>query len=163
MKHETKRRLEMAEEDPKREVFSGFAGSILSLCYQVSKVKRTAKCQRGLGSFTFVVFGTIFGALFYAAYHILPFFYYYYELQSHMEQIIKVGDLNNDKEVRRKLHYYMVKYKLPITGDDLRIVRKGRYMSISVDYDQVFAIPWTDGEEKVLKVFHFDANAEGEY
>ncbi len=120
------------------------------------------RTERGLGKLTILVFGTIAAVVGYCAYHIIPFFYYFYELRSHMEQVIKVADVENDTEIRRRLMYHIKKYELPAEPESLVIERDGRHMKISLPYDEIFYVTW-QGKDYDLYVFHFHAYAEGNF
>lgn len=116
--------------------------------------------QKGLGTYTVIVFGLIIGVLVFCGYQILPFYYYYFELQSHMEQMVKVASEEPDREIRKRLMYYIKKYELPIEQDELRIERIGGMIRITLDYEEVFYITFR-GKDYDLHVFKFHAAAEG--
>jgi hypothetical protein len=116
---------------------------------------------------TLLVFLTLTAAGLYAAYEILPFYYYYYELQNQMEAAIRVASVETDNELRTKLVYHIRKMDLPV-GDDaqlkdaLKIERDDNVMRISLPYEEVFSIYFGD-KEYVIRRFKFKAYAEGEF
>lgn len=118
--------------------------------------------QDGASALTLLVFGAIIGVILYAAYSIVPFYYYYYELQNHFEQIIPIAGTETDMEIRRRLLYHIRRYELPVEEEQLNIVRSGNIMSISLKYTEVFLIEWK-GKELFRWDFPFHAHAEGEY
>jgi|GEM_PF-638276 len=118
--------------------------------------------QSGMSKLTMLIFGALVAAALYAAYHILPFYYYYYDLVNQMEQLIRVASTYSDKEIRDKLTYYIKRYEIPADPADLRIIREGKRMRISLPYSEVFYITWR-GKDYDLYVFNFNAYAEGDY
>ena len=123
---------------------------------------RRLRLEHGIGKLTLLVFGVLAGALLYSAYHILPFYYYYLELQSHMEQAIKVADVDTDEEIRKKLIYQIRWMNIPADEKKLRIERGDHFMRISLPYEEIFYVPW-QGEDRDLYVFKFVAKAEGKF
>ena len=118
--------------------------------------------KSGLGTITLLVFVALIGAVTYVAYYVLPFFYYYYDLRSQFEQVIKVAQFETDEEIRKKLMYHINKYQIPCQPEDLRIERIDDTMVISLQYTEVFKIPWGDKEYEV-KRFDFDATVSGHF
>ena len=118
--------------------------------------------EKGIGKLTFSVFAAIIAALLYSAYHILPFYYYYFELVNQMEQVIKVASTETDQEIRKKLLYHIKKMQIPVSPDELRIMRDGKRMSIGLKYEEIFYIPFR-GKDYDIHTFKFDAHAEGEF
>ena len=121
-----------------------------------------ADCERGAGALTLIVFGALLVALVYSASKVLPFFYYYYDLENQMQSLIKVAQDNNDQEIRKKLMYFIRKYEIPAREQDLRIMRGANSMKISLPYKEVFYVPW-QGTDHVIYVFEFNAQAEGRF
>jgi hypothetical protein len=117
---------------------------------------------RGVGKLTLLVFGAIVGAGIYAAYHILPFYYCYFEITNQFEQAIKVASTYTDKEIRDKLLYHIKKLELPVEPEDLKIEREAGRMRISLPYEEVFYVTW-QGKDYDLHTFEFHAYAEGAY
>lgn len=116
--------------------------------------------ERGAGKLTLIVFGLLVAGVVFVAYNVLPFYYYYYELQSQMEQVVKVASTNADWEVRRKIMYFVNKMKLPAEAEDLIVNREDGMIEVRLKYREVFYISW-QGKDHDLWVFDFDAHAEG--
>ena len=121
--------------------------------------------ELGIGKVTFLVFSLIIGAVIYCAYHILPFYYYYYELMNQMESVIRVAATESDMEIRKKLYYHIRKMELPVGDDEelnrkLRIDREQGLMRISLAYEEVFYVYW-NGKDHVIYRFPFNATAVG--
>lgn len=116
----------------------------------------------GLGKFTVMFFGPLLFIVFYCAYHIVPFYYYYFELVNQMQSHIEVAGVNTDKELREKLNYHIEKLGIPVDPGELIIRRAGNRILFRLRYKEVFYIPWR-GRDIDIKVFPFDAQAEGEY
>lgn len=111
---------------------------------------------RGIGKLTFLVFGTIIGALVYAGFQIIPFYYCYFEILNQMDSAVRVASTQSDQELRQKLLYHIKKLGIPVDPEDLQILRKDGSMKISLSYDEVFYITFQD-KDYDIHVFHFDA------
>ncbi|NMC63559.1 MAG: hypothetical protein GYA55_10390 [SAR324 cluster bacterium] len=120
------------------------------------------RSEKGAGYLTLIVFGAILVSAVYSASKILPFFYYYYELQSHMESMIRVAQDQSDQEIRKKLLAYIKKVEIPAREQDLKIVRGDKWMKIRLPYREVFYISWR-GKDYIIHTFDFDAQAEGAF
>ena len=125
------------------------------------------KHQAGLGKLTLLVFGALTGAALYTAYEVLPFYYYFYELENQMEAAIRVASTETDDELRKKLTYHIRKMDLPVgTDEDLRdalkIERDDNIMRISLPYEEVFSIP-LGSKTYILRRFKFNAYMEGQF
>lgn len=114
----------------------------------------------GVGNLTLLVFGSLLLAVLYTAYHVIPFYYYYYELVNQMEAAVKVASLETDAELRKKLTYHIRKMQLPVDPEELRIERGGDSIRISLRYSETFFIPWRDRDIDI-HTFPFYAEAEG--
>ena len=117
--------------------------------------------ERGMGKLTLLVFGTIVAAALYVAYNVLPFYYYYFELQEQMRQLVRVGNVYSDKELREKLRRHMERMEIPATIDAVKIERRGTNTAVSLEYSEVFYIRW-QGKDIEVHRFNFRAHAEGE-
>lgn len=122
----------------------------------------TGASQSGIGKLTLLVFGSVTGVALFCAYHILPFYYYYYELLNQMEAVIRVADVETDRSIRTKLLYHIKKMQIPADPEDLKIVRDGQKMKISLPYKEVFFVSYR-GKDYDIHTFVFDAYAEGKY
>lgn len=117
---------------------------------------------KGVGKITFLVFSAIFGAIAYAAYQIIPFYYYYFDLKSQFKQVIKVASVDTDEEIRRKLMTFIKLYQIPVEPEDLRIERSDNTMKISLKYQEVFYVTF-QGKDYTIHTFDFDATTTGVY
>jgi hypothetical protein len=118
--------------------------------------------ERGIGKLTLLVFGLLVFAVLFSAYHIAPFYYYYFELKNHMRTVIRVASTNSDQEVRQKLMYHIKKMQIPMDPEDLKIERDEGVMRISLAYDEVFYITWNE-KDYDIHTFHFHAYEEGAF
>ena len=118
--------------------------------------------EGGVGKLTLLVFGALIGAVVYAGYCIMPFYYSYWELQNQMKSAIRVADQNTDQEIRQKLIYHIKKQQIPADLSDLTIERFDRRMRIHLPYSEVFYISW-NGKDYDLYVFDFVAQAEDDF
>lgn len=126
------------------------------------KVASKVNSKSGIGTVTLLIFVTLAGVISYVAYYVLPFYYYYYDLLGQFEQVIKVAQFETDEEIRKKLMYHINKYQIPCNPEDLRIERIDDTMVISLQYTEVFKIPWGDKEYEVRR-FDFDATVSGHF
>lgn len=115
----------------------------------------------GIGNLTLLVFGSLVAVALYSAYHIIPFYYYYYELVNQMEAAVRVASVETDTELRKKLTYHIKKMELPVEPEELRIERGGDSIRISLRYSETFFVPWR-GSYIDIYTFPFYAQAEGE-
>ena len=129
---------------------------------RLAQILKGDSAEAGIGKLTLLVFGSIVAAAVYAAYNILPFYYYFYELQNQMEQLIKVASTETDREIRQKLWAHVKYMQIPAQPENLRIEREGNTMRISLPYDEVFYLTWR-GKDYTLYTFNFDAYAEGQF
>lgn len=118
--------------------------------------------DEGASKLTWFVFLSIFGALFFCAYKIIPFYYYFFEMQNQMEQVIKLASTENDQVIRKKLEYHIKSNELPVKLEDLKIAREGQTIKVSLDYSEIFYISFR-GKDYDLHEFKFHAFASGPY
>jgi len=133
---------------------------MIALRQVLQKVQNS--CSRGASTITTVVFGAIAIVILYSAYHILPFYYYYFEVVNQMESVIRVASTNTDQEIRRKLDYHIKKMGIPAAPDDLRITRQANYMTIRLPYTETFVVRFGD-KKYTIYTFDFIAEAEGAF
>jgi len=100
------------------------------------------------------------GAIIFCAYHILPFYYYYFELQEQFEALVRVAEVNTDQELRSKIRSYLRRAEIPAEADEVRIDRDGGRISLTLDYQEVFFIRFR-GKEYDIKTFDFHVHADG--
>ena len=122
--------------------------------------KGVPSSESGLGYLTLLVFGLIIAALLYTAFHVLPFYYYFYDFQNQMESMIRVASVETDETIKKRLLYFMHKYQIPARDEALRINRSGDEMEISLKYTEVFYVPW-QGKVYEIRRFPFHAKARG--
>jgi hypothetical protein len=127
-----------------------------------SDYKAGYKLQIGIGRLTLLVFGSLLAVTIFCAYQILPFYYYYYELVNQMDSLARVADLENDKSIRTKLAYHMKKMQIPADIENVKIIREGNKIRLSLKYEEVFYITYR-GKTYDLHVFPFHAQAEARY
>ena len=116
--------------------------------------------QAGVGKLTLGVFGLIIFVVLYVAYHVLPFYYYFYELQGNMDRMVTVASVENDKTIRQRLLYQIHWMQIPARDEDLILERiDARRIKISLKYKEVFFIRWGE-KDYVIREFPFHAYAE---
>lgn len=116
--------------------------------------------QAGLGKFTLIVFGLITFVVVYVAYHVMPFYYYFYELQGNMDRMVTVASVENDKTLRQRLLYQIHWMQIPARDEDLILERLDpNRIKVSLKYKEVFFIRW-GGKDYIIREFPFHAHAE---
>jgi len=117
--------------------------------------------RQGAAKITLMVFGTILAVAIFCAYHILPFYYYYFELQEHFHSLVRVASVHTDQELRVKIRDYLRRMDIPAVVDDVKIERAAGRILIELRYEEVFFVTFR-GEEHDLHTFKFHVKAEGE-
>jgi len=95
---------------------------------------------------------------------LIPIFYSYYELQNQFEQLVRLGEVEQDDDIKKKLNYQLKKSEVPAQLKDVRYYRSNTTMRLTLEYDQplVLFIPW-EWKEKTVHTFHFKVEAEAQY
>ncbi len=119
------------------------------------------RADGGAGKLTLLVFGVLIAAGTFVAYHVMPFYYYYFELEQQMQQLTRVANIYSDKELRDKLATHMKRMEIPASVDEVKIERTGDYVRIGLQYQEVFSVYWK-GTTYDLYTFDFNAYAEGQ-
>lgn len=114
----------------------------------------------GAGKLTLLVFGTLVAIALIVSYHVLPFYYDYFELESQMDALVRVAGQHTDLELRDKLRQHLRRTELPFTIDDVRIDRSAGTIRMSVKYQELFYLT-IGGQDYDLHTFDFHASAEG--
>lgn len=128
------------------------------------KLKRRGRLtneETGLGKLTAIFFGGLVLITLYIGYNVLPFFYYYFELKSQMESLIRVAPVYTNEQLREKLHYHMKQLKIPADINDVEIERAGNRIKMSLAYSETFYITYQDKDYDVM-TFDFLAEEEGD-
>lgn len=116
----------------------------------------------GIGKLTVIIFGAIAFAIGWTAYHVLPFYYYFFELRSNMEQLAKMGSEFDDEEIRKKLKAKIKELGIPADPERLIVSRYDGLLKISLPYEEILYFTW-DGKDHDLHIFKFLAEAERRY
>ena len=117
------------------------------------------KSQRGAGKLTTLVFGTLIFVTLFCAYNIMPFYYYFYELQNQFESHARVAQTFTDKEIRQKLLLLIRQMEIPAKPEDLKISRDNGMIRISMRYSEYFYVTF-QGKDYDIHRFDFFAKAE---
>jgi hypothetical protein len=126
--------------------------------------KLRVRSNSGVGKLTLIVFGAIVFVVAYCAYNVAPFYYYYFELNDHMRQIIKVASMENDEELKKRLMDHIKMMEIPMHPEDLIIERDetAHEMHVSLKYKETFWITFR-GKDYKIRDFPFYAHAEGKF
>lgn len=120
------------------------------------------KNRSGIGKLTILIFGTILFVVGWSAYHIMPFYYYFFELKNNMEQLAQMAGEFEDEEIRKKIKMKIKELEIPADPERLIVSRYDGIMKISLPYEEVLYFTW-DGKDHDLYVFKFLAEAERRY
>jgi len=118
--------------------------------------------QRGLSKITALILIIVFSAGVYTASKIMPFYYYYFELQNQFEQLIRLGSIEKDDYIRKRIYEMIDWYQVPAQKSKLSITRNGTRMTIKLPYKEVFFIRFR-GKDYDIKVFEFEPYAVGSF
>jgi len=127
-----------------------------------NQVNIKSHSESGLGKLTLLIFGTLTFIAAYCLYHIIPFYYYYYELQNQMLSLSRVASTHTDAEIRTKLMYHIKKMEIPVSGDQIRISREGQNIKMRVSYEEVFYVPFR-GEYYDIHTFPFEVYVDEQF
>ncbi len=123
---------------------------------------KTTRRETGIGKFTLLFFGTIFGVIFYSAFKIIPFYYYFYELRNHAESIARVSDELTDDEIRARMVQRMKELGIPADPESLVVERYMSQLRIELAYQEEFYITFK-GKDHIIKVFPFKIDVRTNY
>ena len=123
---------------------------------------KTSQRETGIGKFTLLFFGTIFGVIFYSAFKIIPFYYYFYELRNHAESIARVSDELTDDEIRARMVQRMKELGIPADPESLVVERYMSQLRIELAYQEEFYITFK-GKDHIIKVFPFKIDVRTNY
>lgn len=123
---------------------------------------KTSQRETGIGKFTLLFFGTIFGVIFYSAFKIIPFYYYFYELRNHAESIARVSDELTDDEIRARMVQRMKELGIPADPESLVVERYMSQLRIELAYQEEFYITFK-GKDHIIKAFPFKIDVRTKY
>lgn len=148
--HVEREALEKAREAGATEVMarSQFVGSL-----------NTLESQRGASKLTLLVFGAMLFAALHYMYHVIPFYYDYYELENQMSAIIKIASTEKDTVIAKRLKQTIKELGIPADPDSLFLNRKDSTMEIQLQYREVYYITLR-GKDYILQTFDFDAHVK---
>lgn len=114
-----------------------------------------------LGLLMCLVFG---GVIFYFCWQVIPFYYYYYDLQGLMQAQANKAQVLTDAQIRENLLEHIEKVGVPISReDDLIINRSHNRIAISLEYSEVLYVDLGDDRVYDLHVFYFNPHAENTF
>ncbi|MEZ4753381.1 MAG: hypothetical protein R3A13_03615 [Bdellovibrionota bacterium] len=125
-------------------------------------LQKNRRRQNGVGKITLIVFSAIIASIVYLGFQILPFYYYYFELENQFAAHIRVASTHTDQEIRKKIEYHLKKLAIPADPEALKIERSREFMRISLKYTEIFEIYW-QGKYHTIWKFPFNAKAEGKF
>lgn len=118
--------------------------------------------KKAASKITTIVFGALLAAIVFTSYNVVPFFYYYLELENQMQAVIKVASVYTDEEIREKLLYHIKRMEIPADLEELQILRQDGTMTIALPYTEIFYITYQEKDYEIYE-FEFYAFAEGKY
>lgn len=116
--------------------------------------------NRGIGKPALLFIMAVFGAIFYFAYQIVPFYYNYHEFAGHMEAQARRASEYSDDEIKEFLMSKVDKLNIPIENDyDLEVSRNDYQIYMYLEYTEEL---WVSFGEKDYKLWEFPFVAEVE-
>ena len=124
----------------------------------VEQAKPVPKTKRGsplirLGSLILVLF---------LGYKVVPFYYYYFDIQSNCAQLLRNAAVESDEELRRDLIEVVRRNGIDKEARDIGIQRIGGRIKIWLNYQEDLEVSLM-GKSFTLYRFDFTPTAEGVY
>ena len=113
----------------------------------------------GASKITIIVFLGIFGASVWLGYHVLNFYYCYYDLVNEMEAIGGLALTESDEKIRNHLVRKMRSLQIPADPDKLVITRNNNKIRMTLKYREVLSFSF-QGKDYDLRKFDFNADVE---
>ena len=126
-------------------------------------MKRSVDSHRGIGRAGLFVLLFLVAAGVYSANQILPFYYYYWEIEGLMGMQARKASEFSDDEIRKTILQRIKELEVPINDpSDLKINRFNRKIVIDLKYYEVLTVSWGE-KERDLWVFPFNPHVEVDY
>ncbi len=117
--------------------------------------------QQGMGRLRILIIALFLIIVVFVANQVIPFFYYFYEIEGLMQSQAAKGSVFSDQEIRKTIMEKINKLELPIDDEDaLKINRFNGKIVIDLEYDEVLYVDFGEGRSYDLWVFHFAPHAE---
>ncbi len=123
---------------------------------------KTSSNDRGVGKLTILVFGTIIAVTLYTAYRVVPFFYYFYEMQTQVHAVSRVASELTDDEIRKRLLERIKELGIPAKPEALVLNRYENKLRVMLKYEEEFFITY-DGKDHTIRVFPFKIDVTTKY
>jgi len=116
--------------------------------------------NRGEGKLGLILFLLVLGSGVFLAFRVLPFYYYYYEIQGLMESQAAKASVFTDDQIRKRLMKRIKELEIPLDKDqDLQINRLGNKIIIEMYYEEYLSVEF--GEDTYdLHTFVFNPRVE---
>ena len=116
--------------------------------------------EQGASRLTILVFSVLMGAAIFVAYHVVPFYYYYFELTNQLNALVATAERSSDATIRAKVGGVLKALDIPAQERDVQIDRRDGVIAITVSYTEVFYLSFR-GKDYDLYDFRFKATARG--
>lgn len=120
------------------------------------------RAQRGAAAMTLAIFGAIVLGVGFYCYNVIPFYYYFYELQNQLDASVRAADVVTDVEIKKNIKRTIKELQIPVDPDSLLIERKDHFIRLQLKYREVFYVTFR-GKDYDLQVFDFNAYSEGRF
>lgn len=117
--------------------------------------------EKGASGLTSAIFIIIFCAIGYALYNIVPFFYYYYDLENQAATLLKNADKLTDDQILDKLEQEIERLGIPATRKSCKVVRGNGYTKLQVFYEEEFYVR-ASGKDYTIWKFPFEIDLYSE-
>lgn len=120
---------------------------------------RKSMNERGTSRAGMLFVVLICAGLTYAGMQVLPFYYYYYELQGLMEAQVRVASDKTEEEIRTNLMRRIEELEIPVRDESsILILKNGKEIYLELDYTEILWFSLGD-KDYTIHEFEFLATA----
>jgi hypothetical protein len=120
------------------------------------------KSTQGASKIVVLIFAAVFAAILWAGFHILNFYYCYYDLRNEIEEQVHIAQTESDEEIMNRIIKKIHELHIPVDEKRINLVRQGQRMKISFKYKEVLTFKW-NGKYYDLKTFNFNVLVDEEF
>ena len=120
--------------------------------------------MRGMSKLGALFFVTIFGSVTWVFYHVIPFYYSFYEIEGQMEALAVKASLFSDSYIQQELMRFIKKLDIPVDNpEDIKINRFEGKILIDLKYQEYLTLELGEGRDYDLWIFDFNPHVEHEF
>jgi len=122
------------------------------------------RAEKGISRIGVLFFVFLVAACVFVGNQVLPFYYYYYEIQGLFETQAAKASVFSDREIRKVLRKKIKHLEIPMDDlENLKISRFSGKITIELEYNEVLYIDLGDDRVYDLWVFRFHPFVERDY